>query len=152
MLSLTLLLSLILLPLMAVAQSTSPEKIGSADTLLSVFSSLLIVVGVIVSLGFLMKRFNMVQSKGAQLHIVASMVAGTRERVVVIQVGEEQHLLGITPHNINHLAKLEQPIESELTPDLLGSGMRNRFAQILQKQQSDDLDHDSGQNKQQKKD
>ena len=136
---------------MAVAQSSPPEKIGSADTLLSVFSSLLIVVGVIVSLGLLMKRFNMVQSKGAQLHVVASMMAGTRERIVVIQVGEEQHLVGITPHNINHLARLEQPIENERAPDLLGSGMRNRFAQILQKQQSGHVNHDDGQNEGSKK-
>jgi len=136
---------------LVVAQSASPEKIGSADTLISVLTSLLIVIGVIVLMGVLIKRFNVVQSKGAQLHVVASMMAGTRERIVVIQVGEEQHLVGITSRNINHLARLEHPIKDELAPDLFGSGMRNRFAQILQKQQSGEVNHDNGQNEEQKK-
>lgn len=131
-----------LLPTLAFAQSAPPEKIGSAETWLSVLTSLIIVIGVIVTLGFLIKRLNVVQSNAAQLQVVASMMAGTRERIVVIQVGEEQHLVGITAHNINHLARLEQPISKEQAPDLLASGMRNRFAQILQKQHNEVSQHD----------
>lgn len=138
---LTLLFLFCLSPVVAFAQAAPPEKIGSADTWVSVLSSLLIVIGVIVALGFLMKRFNVVQSNGAQMQVVASMMAGARERIVVIQVGEEQHLLGITAHNINHLARLEHPIKNEQASNLTGSGMRNRFAQILQKQQYSPVNH-----------
>ena len=35
-------------------------------------------------------------------------MAGSKEKVMVIEVGDEQHLLGITAHNINHLATLEK--------------------------------------------
>lgn len=150
---LILLLSFCLLPAVALAQAAPPEKIGSADTWVSILSSLLIVIGVIVALGFLMKRFNVVQSNGAQMQVVASMMAGARERIVVIQVGDEQHLVGITAHNINHLARLEHPIKNEQASGLLGSsvlgsnvpgsGMRNRFAQILQKQQNSATDQDN---------
>jgi len=38
-------------------------------------------------------------------------MAGTRERIMVIDVGGEQHLVGVTPHNINHLATLAKPLE-----------------------------------------
>ncbi|MFT4940904.1 MAG: flagellar protein FliO/FliZ [Paraglaciecola sp.] len=41
------------------------------------------------------------------------MMAGTRERVLVIEIGGEQHLLGVTSQNINHLAKLDTPIVTE---------------------------------------
>jgi len=145
---LILLLSFYLLPAVAFAQAAPPEKIGSANTWVSILSSLLIVIGVIVALGFLMKRFNVVQSNSAQMQVVASMMAGARERIVVIQVGDEQHLVGITAHNINHLARLEHPIKNESASGLLGSnvpgaGMRNRFAQILQKQQNSATDKDN---------
>ena len=47
------------------------------------------------------------------MKVLASMMAGTKEKVMVIEVGGEQHLLGITAHNINHLATLATPIESK---------------------------------------
>ena len=59
-----------------------------------------------------MRRFNVTQTGTANLKVVASMMAGSKERVMVIDVGGEQHLLGVTAHNINHLAKLTTPIAS----------------------------------------
>ncbi|BDX07731.1 hypothetical protein MACH26_32520 [Planctobacterium marinum] len=56
------------------------------------------------------------------------MMVGTRERIAVIQVGDEQHLVGVTAHNINHLAKLEQPI----VPGSNENSLKQTFAGILQ--------------------
>lgn len=49
--------------------------------------------------------------QSADLRIVASMSLGTRERVVVVQAGAQQVLLGITPTHINSLTVLESPLE-----------------------------------------
>ena len=46
------------------------------------------------------------------MRVVASLVAGTKEKVMVIEVGDEQHLLGVTANTINHLAKLEKPLNT----------------------------------------
>ena len=78
------------------AQDSPPESIGSASTWVSVFMSLLLVIGVIFMLGYIMRRFNVTHTGSGQMQVVASIMAGTRERIVVIQVGEEQHLVGIT--------------------------------------------------------
>jgi flagellar protein FliO/FliZ len=43
------------------------------------------------------------------------MMAGAKERVLVIEVAGEQHLLGITAHNINHLATLSTLIDNSTT-------------------------------------
>jgi flagellar protein FliO/FliZ len=59
-----------------------------------------------------MRRFNVTQSGTSNLKVVASMMAGAKERVLVIEVAGEQHLLGITAHNINHLATLSTPIDT----------------------------------------
>lgn len=125
-------LPLLFLSFPILAQDKPPESIGSASTWLSVFMSLLLVVGVIFMLGYLMRRFNVTQTGTGQMQVVASIMAGARERIVVIQVGEEQHLVGITAQNINHLARLETPI----TPDAAGENLKNKFQSILKKQQT----------------
>ncbi|MCF2950209.1 flagellar biosynthetic protein FliO [Paraglaciecola aquimarina] len=98
-----------LLPFSAHAE---PESFSNPTSIVSIFLSLLLVIGVVFMLAFVMRRFNVTQSGTSQLKIVTSMMAGTRERVLVIQVGDEQHLLGVTAHNINHLAKLDKTLDS----------------------------------------
>jgi flagellar protein FliO/FliZ len=58
-----------------------------------------------------MRRFNVTAMGSNQMKVVASMVAGAKEKIMVIQVGDEQHLIGVTSHNISHLSKLETPLE-----------------------------------------
>ena len=60
-----------------------------------------------------MRRFNVTPGNSQHLKVVASLSAGARERVMVIQVGEEQHLIGVTAQNINHLSKLDTPIVTQ---------------------------------------
>jgi len=45
------------------------------------------------------------------MKVAASMVVGTKEKIMVIQVGEEQHLIGVTSHNISHLSKLDKNLD-----------------------------------------
>jgi len=79
---------------------------------MSIFFSLLLVVGIIFVLAWLMRRFNVTQAGNGQMKVVASMMAGAKEKIMVIEVGDEQYLLGVTAHNINHLATLQNPIAS----------------------------------------
>ena len=92
--------------------SSAPQSISNPTSIVSIFLSLLLVIGVVFMLAFLMRRFNVTQSGTSNLKVVASMMAGTKERVIVIEVAGEQHLLGITAHNINHLATLSTPIDN----------------------------------------
>lgn len=91
------------------AQST--QSITNPTSVLSIFLSLLLVVGIIFALAYVMRRFNVTTMGGNQMKVVASMVAGAKEKIMVIQVGDEQHLIGVTSHNISHLSKLETPLE-----------------------------------------
>lgn len=83
----------------------------SAGSYISVLLSLLVVVGIIFMLAFVMRRFNITQSGSDQMKVVSSMIVGSRERILIIEVGEEQHMIGITGHNISHLAKLDNKLE-----------------------------------------
>ena len=101
--------SCLLLPFSAQAE---PESYTNPTSIVSIFLSLLLVIGIVLMVAFLMRRFNVTQTGSSQLKVVTSIMAGTRERVLVIEVAGEQHLLGVTAHNINHLAKLETPLDT----------------------------------------
>ena len=93
-----------------VANAQSENTITNPASIASIFLSLLVVIGIIFALAYVMRRFNVTQAGSGQMKVVASMVAGTKERLMVIEVGEEQYLLGITAHNVNHLATLPTPL------------------------------------------
>lgn len=88
-----------------------PENYTNPSSIVSIFLSLLLVIAIVFMLAFVMRRFNVTSSSSSHLKVITTMVAGTRERVMVIEVAGEQHLLGVTAHNINHLAKLDNPID-----------------------------------------
>jgi flagellar protein FliO/FliZ len=95
----------------AEASASTPQTLQNPSSILSIFLSLLLVVAIIFALAYLARRFNVTQAGNGQLKVVASMSAGTKEKILVVDVGGEQFLLGVTAHNINQLGKLENPIE-----------------------------------------
>lgn len=103
----------------------------SITQIASIFFSLLFVIAIIFGLAWIMRRFNVTHAGKGELKVVASLVAGTKERVIVIQVGEEQHLLGVTTHSINHLAHLSTPINTD-TPNVAASGgFKDKLTQAM---------------------
>jgi len=52
---------------------------------------------------------------------------------MVIEVGGEQHMLGITAHNINHLATLSTPIQSPAKNNAIDgkAGFQQKLVQAM---------------------
>jgi flagellar protein FliO/FliZ len=67
------------------------------------------------------------------MKVVASMMAGTKEKIMVIEVGDEQHLVGITAHNINHLATLKTPLVNNSKATALDgkAGFQQKLVQAM---------------------
>jgi flagellar biosynthetic protein FliO len=80
--------------------------------------SLLMVLVVIIVSALILKRFNFVQQSTKQMNIVASLSLGAKERLIVVQVGEQQMVLGVTQQQItliDHLAKpLAKPTQNNM--------------------------------------
>lgn len=90
--------------------SSTPE-ILSGGYLLQVFASLAVVIGLLMGVLWLLRRFNGVgRSGGGQLHILASVSLGQRERAVLIAAGGKQLLLGVAPGNVRTLHVFDEPI------------------------------------------
>lgn len=91
--------------------------ISSASYLAQFVVGLVIVLLCIVVLAWLAKRLNGFQSlSGDSLQILGGLSMGSRERLVLVKVGSEQLLLGVTPGQINALHVLNQPIDKVKKP------------------------------------
>ncbi len=104
--------------------------IGGGD-ILSLGLSLLVVVGVIIALGWFYSRSRFVSGGGADLiTIVASRPLGPKERLMVVEVADQQLLIGMTSTGANTLHVLEKPIEVAAKTPATGS-FANRLKSAL---------------------
>jgi flagellar protein FliO/FliZ len=79
--------------------------------LVSLTLGLLAIVGLIFALAWLVKRMGQGSFvNNTHLKILAVMPLGTRERLVIVQAGEQQLLLGITASQINTLHVFPEPV------------------------------------------
>ncbi|MDJ0751503.1 MAG: flagellar biosynthetic protein FliO [Woeseiaceae bacterium] len=95
----------------APASLPATPGIGGGD-ILSLGLSLFFVVAVIVALGWFYSRSRFVSGGGADLiTIVATRPLGPKERLMVVEVADQQLLIGMTATGVSTLHVLEKPIE-----------------------------------------
>lgn len=101
-------------PAIVHASSTPSLITGSAGAqLMQLLFGLVLVVGLIFLLAWLVRRVQQVGPRANQaIRLVSSQALGPRDRLVLVQVGEEQILLGLTPGRITPLHVLRQPVHA----------------------------------------
>lgn len=129
-----------MIPLLAAAAAPAAGqaalKVGSqapsSPGLFGAVFALLLVLGVIVGLGWLLKRMPGSGFRpAAGLKLVASLALGPKERVVVVEVNGEQLLLGVTAGGIRTLHALAEPLPPTPAPALPNLKRLPDFAQLL---------------------
>jgi len=101
----------------------------SGGYVLEVLAGLLLIILLIVLFAWLARRFPSLGGGGAKgLRIVAVLPLGTREKAVLVQVGEQQLLLGVTSASITLLHPLQAPVAvHEAVPVPVFARMLTRF-------------------------
>ncbi|WP_017926403.1 flagellar biosynthetic protein FliO [Thioalkalivibrio sp. HL-Eb18] len=90
--------------------------ISAAAHLTQMIGGLVIVIIAIVVLGWILRRTQGGLSRGSQtIELVAVRSVGTRERLMLVQVGEEQVLIGVAPSGMRTLHTLREPVSVEET-------------------------------------
>lgn len=90
------------------------NALPDAGSVLGILFSLLLVVALILGLTWLLRRFQgLTGAGGAELKTITALAVGQRERVVLIQVGQTQLLLGVAPGRVQTLHVLEQPLPTQ---------------------------------------
>ncbi|MCE0968249.1 flagellar biosynthetic protein FliO [Pseudomonas sp. NMI4491_12] len=94
----------------AATPATAPGSLGGQ--LAQMVFGLLLVVGLIFFLAWVLRRMQSTAVKGGQvIEIVGSRAIGPRDRLLLVQVGKEQILIGHTPGSIKALHVLAEPVE-----------------------------------------
>lgn len=86
----------------------------SGDSLLQVFTVLIFIVLLIFVLSVVLKKFNMLPgTSGKLIKIISGISLTNKDRLLLIQVGEEQVLISACPGNIQKIHVLATPVEIE---------------------------------------
>lgn len=126
---------LLVLPQMAAAveQAASVQKAlphSSAGQMVKMVIGLLFVLLLIFFLAWVVKRYLGVGlTSNAALKTVAGIAVGQKERVVLVQVGERQLLIGVAPGQVNMLHALEKG--DEIKPAASDEARKGVFAEKL---------------------
>lgn len=110
-------------PRMVFAVEKSPIQIASplspgvsTGNLVQVTLGLLLVLAMIVGIAWLLRRYGRLQSAASgSLKILGGLSIGPRERVVLLQVGDTQLLVGVAPGRVQMLHVLDEPL---ITPEI----------------------------------
>lgn len=97
----------------------APVEPAGAVNLLQVLLALVLVLLLIVGMAWLMRRMGgLTQVGGGVVRVLGGVPVGQRERVVLIQVGGKQLLLGVAPGRVQTLHVLDEPIS--ISPSAAG--------------------------------
>ena len=116
----------------AQAEAMAPLDPISSPYLMKLTLGLILVVALIFLFAWLLKKFNLNQgSQNGLIRIIAGLSMGTRDRIVLLQIGEEQILLGLSPGRIQKLHTLSQPLDISGEAEVPGSAFADKLQRLM---------------------
>ncbi|WP_173497647.1 flagellar biosynthetic protein FliO [Shewanella sp. ISTPL2] len=97
----------------SIAPAANMAEPSQVATLASMLGGLILVLLLIFALAYLLRRFNLVPTTNGVLKTIAVTSLGQKERLVLVQVGEQQYLLGVSSQQVSLIDKLAEPIHLE---------------------------------------
>ena len=129
---------------LAGARATAPgaglaaQAPSAAGSLVQTVLSLGFVIALLVGLAWLLKRFGPKHiTGGTKVKLVGALSVGARERILVVEVGEQWIVVGASPGRMNALATMprQESDEAELAgaQPLPGANFAEWFKQTIEK-------------------
>jgi flagellar protein FliO/FliZ len=111
----------------------TPMNAPSAGSLLQTIFALTLVLALLAALAWFLKRYGPKAGAGpAGLRVVGALSLGGRERIVVVEVGEQWIVVGASPGRINALATMaRQEGVVPAPPASIDGGAAGNFAHWL---------------------
>ena len=115
-------------------------RIVSADSpisisyLLQILVSFVVVIGFILVMAWLLRRTgHLGRSDGQVIKIISSMSLGMREKILVLEVGKTNIVVGVAPGQVRALHVMEGDIDINNKGDLNNYSAQRGFKQLIQK-------------------
>lgn len=121
-----------------VQASGQPRQLGSAGVgfmdYVQMFLGLALVLGLIVGMAWLIRRMGSITQVGqGALKVVGGLSLGQREKIVLVQIGEEtQILVGLAPGQIRTLHVLDKPISVNTPATKVPGGFAEKLQGLMQ--------------------
>lgn len=107
----------------------------TSGSIVQMIVGLTIVLGILIGGAMLVRRLgNFPAVVDSPLKVITSMSLSPRDRLVVVQVGDKQLLLGLSPGRIQNLHVLEQPLDMSNTATSGLNALTQRFSALLHSQ------------------
>lgn len=108
--------------------SLSNEPVG-ASNYIQMFFGLFIIVALIFGMAWFMRRMGSISGMSSgDLKVLGGISVGQRERVVLVQAGKTQLLVGVAPGAVRTLHVLDEPVLSSQKSNLNeSSGFANKL-------------------------
>ena len=108
------------------------REVMSSGFVMQVFSALAIVLVCVIGLAWMTRRFGRLQSSAnGALRMIDGMALSTRERIVLVQVGDTQVLLGVAPGRVEALHVLGEPLPASREEKTAGVRFASRLKDAL---------------------
>jgi flagellar protein FliO/FliZ len=123
----------------ATAAATPAVSSGVAGQLTQLVLGLLLVLGLIFFLAWLLRRVQQAgpAGKGQVIELIGSRALGPRDRLMLVQVGNEQILLGLSPGSITALHVLKEPVQVPASSEKATPEFALRLMELMGKDQKD---------------
>ncbi len=109
----------------------------SSSTLGKITLGLAFILILIFLLAWVMKKMQLTPySNNRLINIVSAISVGQRDRIALIQVGDEQFVVGLTPGKIEKLHTLKKPVEMPTPVESDSNGFYDKFSQLMKQGQS----------------
>jgi flagellar protein FliO/FliZ len=131
--SLTIIALLLPVGVPAIENTTSPPDLATGYLLRVTLGLLLVLVSIVLA-ARLLRGFTRLQvGTHGQFKILSAISMGPRERVVLLQIGENQLLVAVVPGGIRMLHVLERPIDVSTTVPSSSSGFASLLSAALKR-------------------
>ena len=122
-------LSLLAPGVLPAAEIGTGTTVVGAGEIINTALSLLLIIGAIMALAWLLSKLQGGRSNnGGLINVLASHALGTKERLLLVEVGGRQIIVGVTASQISTLHVLEEPLNIETA-----SLERGNFGERLKK-------------------
>ena len=119
------------------------EKVGApaagfGGMLVQMILVLMLVLGLLLAIAWVLRRAGLTQgAANGHLKILGGVSVGSRERVLLIQVGQEQLVIGVTAAEISLLHLLAEPVDvisgvNTIENSSLGQSFAQKLQQVVQ--------------------
>ncbi|WP_206045353.1 flagellar biosynthetic protein FliO [Oceanicoccus sagamiensis] len=120
----------------ATAQAHQGAGVGAgvvnADPVTAI-AGLVLIVFLIITIGWLIRRVGGVPMMGGQaMKVNAVLSLGTREKVVLVDIGDKQVLLGVAPGRISHIQSFDEPVVSNTVNTESSADFSSTIKNLLQ--------------------